>query len=69
VHLKVRYVPLRCWILVCEPHELTIPKSAHPLSIRVLSREKETDRGTICETYEVLATTAVPEDAVVLTVT
>ena len=55
-------------ILVCDAHELTIPKTAEPVSICVLYREKETDRGTICETYEVVATTAVPEDAVVLAV-
>ena len=55
-------------ILVCEPHVLTIPKSDEPVSICVLYREKETDRGTICETYDVVATTAVPEDAVVLAV-
>jgi hypothetical protein len=55
-------------ILVCEPHVLTIPESDEPVSICVLYREKETDRGTICETYDVVATTAVPEDAVVLAV-
>jgi hypothetical protein len=56
-------------ILVCEPHELTIPESAEPVSICLIYREQQTDRGTICETYELLATTTpVPEDAVVLAV-
>jgi hypothetical protein len=55
-------------ILVCEPHELAIPKSDEQLAICLLYREEETDRGTICETYELIATTAPPEDAVVLAV-
>ena len=55
-------------ILVCGPQKLTIPESGEPVSICLLYREHETSRGTICETYELVATTAVPENAVVLAV-
>ena len=55
-------------ILVCEPQKLTIPAGGEPVSICLLYREHETDRGTICESYELVATTAAPDDAVVLAV-
>lgn len=55
-------------ILVCEPQKLRIPKSDEQVSVCLLYREEETDRGTICETYELVATTAPPKDAVVLAV-
>ena len=55
-------------ILVCEPQKLTIAKGDEQVSICLLYREEETDRGTTRETYELVATTAPPEDAVVLAV-
>jgi hypothetical protein len=54
-------------ILVSEPHQLAIPDCGEPVSICLLYTEVETDRGTICETYEIMASTVpVPEKAVVL---
>jgi hypothetical protein len=54
-------------ILVSEPQRLAIPDCGEPVSICLLYTEVETDRGTICETYELLAATApVPDKAVVL---
>jgi hypothetical protein len=54
-------------ILVCEPQQLAIPDCGEPVSICLLYMEVETDRGTIRETYELIASTApVPEKAVVL---
>jgi hypothetical protein len=54
-------------ILVSEPQQLTISDYAEPVSICLLYTEVESDRGTICETYELIATTdTVPDEAVVL---
>jgi hypothetical protein len=54
-------------ILVSEPQQLAIPDCGEPVSICLLYTEVETDRGTICETYELMASTVpVPEEAVVL---
>ncbi len=54
-------------ILVSESQQLAIPDLGEPVSICLLYTEVETDRGTICETYELMASTApVPEEAVVL---
>jgi hypothetical protein len=54
-------------ILVSEPQPLAIPDSDEPVSICLLYAEVETDRGTICETYELIASTVpVPAQAVVL---
>ena len=56
-------------ILICEPQQLTIPAGGEPVSICLLYTEVETERGTIQETHELVATTApVPEGAVVLAV-
>ncbi len=56
-------------ILVCEPQQLVVPDSVEPPSICLLYREIETDRGTIRETFELMvATSSVPEEAVVLAV-
>jgi hypothetical protein len=54
-------------ILVSEPQELAIPEWNGPVSVCLLYTEVATDRGTICETYELIASPApVPEQAVVL---
>jgi hypothetical protein len=53
---------------VCEPTELAVPDTVHPVSICVVYVEVETDRGTVQETYELTAAAAVPEEAVVLAV-
>ena len=54
-------------ILVSEPQQLTISDCSEPVSICLLYREVESDRGTICETYELRAATVpVPDEAVVL---
>jgi hypothetical protein len=54
-------------ILVSEPQQLAIPECGEPISICLLYTEVETDRGTICETYELIASTVpVPDTAVVL---
>lgn len=54
-------------ILVCRPQELAVPGSGELVSICLLYKEVETERGTIRETYELIASTAaVPEEAVVL---
>ena len=54
-------------ILLSEPQQLAIPDLGEPVSICLLYMEVETDRGTICETYELIASTdPVPEEAVVL---
>ena len=54
-------------ILVSESQQLAIPDLGEPVSICLLYIEVETDRGTICETYEIMASTVpVPEKAVVL---
>lgn len=54
-------------ILVCEPQVLAIPDCDEPVSICLVYTEVETERGTIRETYELVASTvAVPEGAVVL---
>jgi hypothetical protein len=54
-------------IMVCEPQVLAIPACGEPVSICLLYREVETDRGTIRETYELIASTVpIPEKAVVL---
>ena len=54
-------------ILVSEPQELAIPDCGEPVSICLLYTEVETQRGTVCETYEIMASTVpVPEKAVVL---
>lgn len=54
-------------ILVSEPQQLTISDCAEPVSICLLYAELESDRGTICETYELIAATdPVPDEAVVL---
>ena len=56
-------------ILICEPRQLAIPECDEAVSICVRYAELETERGTIRETYELVATTApVPENAVVLAV-
>ena len=56
-------------IVIAEPVELAIPSCADPISVCALYAEVETDRGTIAETYELVAATApVPPDAVVLAV-
>ena len=53
--------------LVSEPQQLTISDCAEPVSICLLYTEVESDRGTICETYELIAATVpVPDEAVVL---
>jgi hypothetical protein len=54
-------------ILVSEPQQLAIPNWNEPVSICLLYKEVATDRGTICETYELIASPApVPQQAVVL---
>jgi hypothetical protein len=53
-------------ILVCEPRQLALPDRDEAVSICVLYREVETERGTIRETCELVATTTPPDDAVVL---
>ena len=54
-------------ILVCEPEQLAIPDTGEPVSVCLLYTEVETDRATIRETYELVASTSpVPENAVVL---
>jgi hypothetical protein len=54
-------------ILVFEPQQLTISDCAEPVSICLLYAEVESDRRTICETYELIAATdPVPDEAVVL---
>lgn len=59
--------PHGCEILVSEPQQLAIPEFGEAVSICLLYTEAETDRGTICETYELIASTVpVPEKAVVL---
>jgi hypothetical protein len=59
--------PLGREILVSESQKLTIGDCAGRISICLLYTEIETDRGTICETYELMASRApVPEGAVVL---
>ena len=55
-------------ILVCEPQRLTIPDCDEPVSICLLYTEVDTDRGTIRETYELLASTTPVPEAVVLDV-
>jgi hypothetical protein len=56
-------------ILVCEPHQLAVPNCDEPVSICLLYTEAQTDRGTIRETYELLAATKpIPENAVILAV-
>jgi hypothetical protein len=56
-------------ILVSEPQQVAIPDCAEPISICLLYAEVETDRATIRETYELVASKApVPEQAVVLAV-
>ncbi len=61
--------PLGREILVSEPEQLAIPACDEAVSVCVLYAEVETDRGTIRETYELVATAAaVPEHAVVLAV-
>jgi hypothetical protein len=56
-------------ILVSEPQQVAIPDCAEPISICLLYAEVETDRATIRETYELVASRApVPEQAVVLAV-
>ena len=51
---------------VCEPAELAVPDTVDPVSICVVYAEVETDRGTVRETYELMAAMVVPEEAVVL---
>jgi hypothetical protein len=54
-------------ILIEEPAQLAIPNCAEPIYVCALYAEVETDRGTIVETYELVAATApVATDAVVL---
>jgi hypothetical protein len=54
-------------ILVSEPQQLAIPEWDEPVSICLLYTEVATDRETICETYELIASAApIPEEAVVL---
>jgi hypothetical protein len=56
-------------ILISDPQQLAIPTCDDAVSICALYTEVETGRGTIRETYELVATTApVPENAVVLAV-
>ena len=56
-------------ILVSEPQQLAIPECGEPVSICLLYTEVETERGTICETYELIAATIpIPDKAVVLSV-
>ena len=56
-------------ILVCAPQQLDIPDSGEPVSVWLLYAEVETDRATIRETYELIASTArVLENAVLLAV-
>jgi hypothetical protein len=56
-------------ILVSEPQQVAIPDCAEPISICLLYAEVETDRATIRETYELVASKApAPEQAVVLAV-
>jgi hypothetical protein len=56
-------------ILVSEPRQLALPNGNEPVSICLLYTEVATDRGTICETYELIASPSpVPEQAVVLSV-
>jgi hypothetical protein len=53
---------------VCERAELAVPDTVEPLCISLMYAEVETDRGTVRETYEFIAATVVPEEAVVLAV-
>jgi hypothetical protein len=54
-------------ILVCASQQLEIPDCGEPVSVWLLYAEVETDRGTIRETYELIASTApVPENAILL---
>ena len=56
-------------ILVCEPQQLAIPPGGETVSVCLVYAEMETDRGTIRETFELIASTAaVAEAAVVLAV-
>ena len=56
-------------ILVSEPQQVALPGTAAPVSVSVLYAEHETERATIRETFELVATTdGVPQDAVVLAV-
>jgi hypothetical protein len=55
-------------IEVCEREELAVPDTVDPISICIRYAEVETDRGTIRETYELAASTVVPEEAIVLAV-
>jgi hypothetical protein len=56
-------------ILVCEAQQLAIPDCAESISICLLYAEVETDRATIRETFELVASKAsAPEQAVVLAV-
>jgi len=61
--------PLGREIVVCEPQQLAIPDHVEPLSVCLLYTEVETDRGTIRETFQLIASPApVSEEAVVLCV-
>jgi hypothetical protein len=56
-------------ILVCEPQQVGIPDCPEAISVCLLYAEVETDRGTTCETYELIASTPpIEEEAVVLAV-
>ena len=56
-------------ILVSEPQQVAIPDCAEPISICLLYAEVETDRATIRETFELVASKApAPAQAVVLAV-
>src|SRR4051794_39240249 len=44
-------------ILVSEPQQLAIPECDEPVSICLLYTEVATEHGTICETYELIAST------------
>ena len=55
-------------ISVCERQELAVPGAIEPISICIRYAEVETDRGTICETYELTSATTAPEEAIVLAV-
>jgi len=55
-------------IEVCERQQLALPDSIEPISICIRYAEVETDRGTVCETFELAAATTAPEEALVLAV-
>ena len=55
-------------LVVSQPQLLALPAVAEPVQVAVVYVEVETERSTVRETYEIVASTTVPDDAVVLCV-